>query len=219
MAVHCHKPKKQLRINEIRNPLEREPMQKPLVLGEPIFVGRKTELDDLQKHLDSMLEGKGSTVLVSGVAGRGKTRLVNEFLNIAQDKNVSILLGWCLSSSNVPYFPFVEAFNSYLSPDQENAANGNLSYTVSKMASYLTERSPEQNDEPTYEPTLLWKDRTFLTVTRELLFLSASKPLVLIPRRPTLGRHRILSPFSLYVPSLGLRANNDSRNIQKRRIN
>ena len=155
-------------------------MQQPLVLGEPIFVGRKTELDDLQKHLYSMLQGKGSTVLVSGVAGSGKTRLVNEFLNIAKDKNVSILLGWCLSSSNVPYFPFVEAFNSFLSPDQENTANGNLSYTVSKMASYLTERSPPQNDGPTHEPTLVWKDRTFLTVTKELLFLSASKPLVLI---------------------------------------
>ena len=67
-------------------------MQQSPVLGEPVFVGRKTELNDLQKHLDSMLVGKGTCVLVSGVAGSGKTRLINEFLNLAQGKNVVFFL-------------------------------------------------------------------------------------------------------------------------------
>ena len=84
------------------------------VLAEPVLVGRERELEELQKHLDLAVQGRGTTVFVSGEAGSGKTRLVNEFLcSSRQKRDVTELAGWCLSNSGVPYFPFIEAFNTY----------------------------------------------------------------------------------------------------------
>jgi DNA-binding NtrC family response regulator len=41
------------------------------MLAEPILVGRERELEELQRYLDSAVEGKGSTVFISGEAGSG----------------------------------------------------------------------------------------------------------------------------------------------------
>jgi len=43
-------------------------------LPDPILVGRKSELEELKRFLDSTLKGKGKTVLISGEAGSGKTK-------------------------------------------------------------------------------------------------------------------------------------------------
>jgi predicted ATPase len=51
--------------------------------AKPVLVGRDPEIKLLRQHLDSALNGKGSTVLICE-AGLGKTRLVNEFLNLAK---------------------------------------------------------------------------------------------------------------------------------------
>ena len=86
-----------------------------VTLVEPVLVGREHEFGELQNHLDLAFEGKGTTVFVSGEAGSGKTRLVNEFLNLVKKTEVAVLAGWCLSTAAVPYFPFLEAFDSYTS--------------------------------------------------------------------------------------------------------
>lgn len=83
---------------------------KQAILAEPMLVGRERELEELQRYLDSAVQGKGSTVFISGEAGSVKTRLIVEFLNAVKKKEVSILSGWCLSNAAQPYFPFVEAF-------------------------------------------------------------------------------------------------------------
>ena len=82
---------------------------------EPTLVGIDGEIKQLSHHLDSALAGKGATVFIGGEAGVGKTRLVNEFLNQAKETGVKVLSGWCLSEAAVPYFPFTEAFNAYMS--------------------------------------------------------------------------------------------------------
>ncbi len=82
---------------------------------EPVLVGRDKEMEQLMRCLASASDGKGTTVFVCGEAGIGKTRLINEFLSLAKKTGAKILRGWCLSEAAVPYFPFAEAFNSYLS--------------------------------------------------------------------------------------------------------
>ena len=62
--------------------------------------------------LDSAGKGKGTTVFVSGETGSGKTRFITEFLNTIKKKEMTILFGWCLSNTSLPYFPFIEAFSS-----------------------------------------------------------------------------------------------------------
>jgi KaiC/GvpD/RAD55 family RecA-like ATPase len=82
-------------------------------LSEPVLVGRERELEELGQNLESAIQGKGTTVFVSGEAGSGKTRLTREFLNSARKRGIAIMAGWCLSDSAAPFFPFVEAFNDY----------------------------------------------------------------------------------------------------------
>ena len=83
-----------------------------MILSEPVLVGRKKELKELERSLDSVLLGRGKTIFIAGEAGAGKTRLINEFLNITRKREITMLFGWCLSNTTLPYFPFIEAFSS-----------------------------------------------------------------------------------------------------------
>ena len=114
------------------------------ILAEPILVGREKELEELERCLAQASSGKGVTVFISGEAGAGKTRLTTEFLNIAKKKQVIVFTGWCLSDVAVPYFPFIEAFDSYISSNENNGvpvANQQLS-----LKSWLTKNQSEANE-------------------------------------------------------------------------
>ncbi|MGD9130786.1 MAG: DUF2791 family P-loop domain-containing protein [Candidatus Bathyarchaeota archaeon] len=152
-------------------------MRQPKVLAEPIFVGREQELEDLTQSLERTIAGKGSTLFISGEAGSGKTRLINEFLRVMQERVVTILSGWCLSNAALPYFPFIEAFSSNLSSREGGAI---VSQQLG-MRSLLSEAYPTETLEKnkTVAPQV-WKDQTFASVTRELLFTSSVKPLILV---------------------------------------
>jgi predicted ATPase len=94
------------------------------ILAEPALVGREHELELLEAFLNSAAEGKGKTVFISGEAGGGKSRLAHEFLKVAKTRSVGVMAGWCLSDAAAPYFPFVEAFNTYFALfEQEEPAS------------------------------------------------------------------------------------------------
>ena len=78
----------------------------------PPLIGREAELSSLLEHLERARSGHGSTVLVSGEAGIGKTRLVEELKVIAQSMGVLVLAASSLYESLTPYMPFVEALRS-----------------------------------------------------------------------------------------------------------
>lgn len=75
----------------------------------PMF-GRDRELAQLQSALAKTRTGHGRTILISGEAGVGKTRLVNEFLAAASE--ALILRGWCLPRIQEPLLPIREALRS-----------------------------------------------------------------------------------------------------------
>jgi len=169
-------------------------MSKPTVLAEPVFVGREAELRELQSLLNSVIEGKGRTVFVSGEAGSGKTRLTREFLQAAIKQGAAVMAGWCLSDSQVPYFPFMEAFNNYyasqnmeedttslLQPQAHlglgTPARIGLESGENQVTSWLTGQklsgkagalSPEA-----------WKDQVFIAVSETLHAIAAQNPLIL----------------------------------------
>lgn len=80
-----------------------------LALRQPELVGREEELDKLSQSLDNAISGKGSTVLIAGEAGIGKTRLVSELKKAAESNNVNIVQGWCLAESLEPLMPVKSA--------------------------------------------------------------------------------------------------------------
>jgi tetratricopeptide (TPR) repeat protein len=141
-------------------------------LAEPILVGREKELEELQAFLNDAVEGKGRTVFVSGEAGVGKTRLINEFLNIAKKQAVTILTAWCLSNAAVPYFPFFEAFRKYFSTERNSkeldVKNWLMGPSQSEQLGKLQIVTPQ-----------IWKDQTFTAVANTLTSISTKHPVIL----------------------------------------
>jgi len=148
--------------------------------AEPALVGRGQEIERLRQHLNSALNGKGTTVLICGEAGVGKTRLVNEFLNLAKTMGIKILSGWCLSEATVPYFPFTEAFNAHVSTISDDKAKSVVTKHLG-ITGWLKgpEFIRESKARGLFSTPEIEKDRTFETVARVFLQLSASEPLVL----------------------------------------
>ena len=75
------------------------------------FVGRVSELAELECALDATQAASGTTVLVAGEAGIGKTQLASELATRARGAGFEVLLGRCLDlvGTELPYQPFVEA--------------------------------------------------------------------------------------------------------------
>jgi len=119
---------------------------KSRILADPVLVGREHELEELQSFLNSAIAGKGTTVFVSGEAGAGKTRLINEFLNQAKKQEVTILTGWCLSNAAVPYFPFFEAFNAYFSGKENEKTAATLAIRNKESHEEIASKIKENRD-------------------------------------------------------------------------
>ena len=75
------------------------------------FVGRVRELGRLGHALDATRAGRGTTALVAGEAGIGKTRLASELAARAREAGFEVLLGHSIDlvGTELPYQPFVEA--------------------------------------------------------------------------------------------------------------
>lgn len=79
---------------------------------EPEMVGREEDLEELQAYVEMASDGFGSTVLLSGEAGIGKTRLIEEVKDYAQSKGFQVLSGYSLYESLTPYMPFMDVLRS-----------------------------------------------------------------------------------------------------------
>ena len=80
------------------------------------LVGRETELESLLRSIHKTGDGKGDVILLAGDTGVGKTRLAYEVLQKAVSSGIKILVGTCYEQEGqLPYQPFIEAFNRYLS--------------------------------------------------------------------------------------------------------
>jgi DNA-binding CsgD family transcriptional regulator/tetratricopeptide (TPR) repeat protein len=75
------------------------------------FVGRARELGQLGRALDATRASSGTTALVTGEAGIGKTRLASELAARARDAGFEVLLGRSINlvGTELPFQPFVEA--------------------------------------------------------------------------------------------------------------
>src|SRR5690349_16893905 len=85
------------------------------VRASAAFVGRVRELDDIGRALEAARAGAGSTVLVAGEAGIGKSRLAAEVARRAGAAGIEVLLGRSIDlvGSELPFQPFAEALPSF----------------------------------------------------------------------------------------------------------
>ena len=92
-------------------------------LVSPVFVGRDAELATLTAALDAAIAGDPAVVLLSGEAGVGKTRLVEEAAERASEAGARVLAGSCIEmgGDGLPFGPLAHAFRSLMrdtSPEQ-----------------------------------------------------------------------------------------------------
>jgi DNA-binding CsgD family transcriptional regulator/tetratricopeptide (TPR) repeat protein len=80
-------------------------------VAPPNLVGRAGELQRLEAALAASADGRGSTMLIGGEAGIGKTRLASELGERAREVGATVLSGRCIDlvGSGLPYLPLVEA--------------------------------------------------------------------------------------------------------------
>ncbi|HEY5787391.1 MAG TPA: AAA family ATPase [Microlunatus sp.] len=182
-------------------------------ISSPVFVGRSRELELLDGALTSAREGTATAVVVSGEAGIGKTRLVQEFTSRARASGARVLVGTCieLGDGELPHAPLTAILrqlghelepdrlavvlgqaNRVLDPEAPEALAGRLELVL-EMIGRLGELTPAVI---VFED-LHWADRS----TRDLLtFLIRSlrrEPIVLVAtyRSDELRRHPSLRAF------------------------
>jgi tetratricopeptide (TPR) repeat protein/DNA-binding MarR family transcriptional regulator len=151
------------------------------------FVGRKDELKQVHKTYENASGGRGGFLLISGEAGIGKTRLVNESMKRLARKNIHFLQASCLYQTAVdPYMPFVEALGRYLgraSKDLANSTMREIESTAPEFGGLLPlARGEEGNETESGEGTINLnseKIRIFETINRALTKIAEEYPIVL----------------------------------------
>jgi predicted ATPase len=89
------------------------PFQTALVC--PLLLAHEPQLAALDSMLTQAREGHGRTVLVSGEAGVGKSRLVAEVQVHAQQHGVVLIQGRCFEPDRVlPYAPLLDLLRGWV---------------------------------------------------------------------------------------------------------
>ena len=79
------------------------------------LIGRDEELEKLKVWINNLRECKGKVIFISGKAGSGKTRLVNELRRYAYTRNILFISGKCYRAPvKEPYYVLREALEEYI---------------------------------------------------------------------------------------------------------
>ena len=92
------------------------PVGTPAASGRGPLVGHDAELARLEETWSSVRHGSGRLVLLEGIAGSGKTRLVGAFLDAARAGGALILTTTCAADDCVPFGPLRRAVDDLLRP-------------------------------------------------------------------------------------------------------
>ncbi len=141
------------------------------------LVGREAEAAQLETLLDAAARGEGSTVLVTGRAGIGKSRLVAELAARAGERGATVLSGRCIQLVGVglPYLPFAEA----LRPVAESPPLAELAGQLHELARLVPELADGGSPVPPPEHGTDSRLRLFQEVFLALERLGAERPVVL----------------------------------------
>jgi len=163
-------------------PPEDEVTQRALAesyLSHTQLVGRRRELDQLERHVASLGAGKGSAVIVHGPSGCGRTRLLRELVLKAQLSGVpSIFVDAAVSRS--AYGTAVALLQRVLdaSPDAMREAVAQAG-VLSQLDPSITARIGHRIDTPTADISGSWRARVQEALHRVIGAACAAKPLLI----------------------------------------
>ncbi|HUA34310.1 MAG TPA: AAA family ATPase [Candidatus Binataceae bacterium] len=153
------------------------------MLNRTPFVGREQQIKWLGTKLDDLMNGRGAVTMLRGEAGIGKTRLLEEFSQIAATSGVTVLRGACYDGEwQRPYGPFAEAITEYA----RNSDRSELAAIIGKRAGVLARMAPVLNDliDDVATPDAIGGEdeqfRLYDAVAQFFIGITAHAPLVLI---------------------------------------
>ncbi len=115
----------------------------------PVMFGREAESARVDDVLRALLDGRSGLVIISGEAGIGKTRLIEEALARVEG-DLRVLRGACLSlGSNVPYLPFAEILRDLASQLPAHQLAHLVGPARADLARFLPELATGADDERT----------------------------------------------------------------------
>jgi len=119
------------------------------------FVGRQPELAQLAGWLEEAREGRPRIVIVGGEAGVGKSRLVEEFRNVAEEHGASWLFGAAADygAGRLPFGPVVQALRPAAHDTTLAARLGPARSEIARLFPTLAGGARPQAIEPAALPT------------------------------------------------------------------
>lgn len=141
------------------------------------LVAREEERERFRAALDAVMDGAGHVLLLGGESGVGKTRLLQELMVDARDRDYAVATARCYASDQEsPYYPFLEALSAL---------------STSKPARSLVEaqRSWKQvrrlvgegiADGGVVGPNVVRQQQLFLAVSNLLQTVAGSAPVVIL---------------------------------------
>lgn len=146
------------------------------------FVGRQDESARLRQHIEAVIGGRGSLVLVGGEPGVGKTRLVSEIATYASDRGLRVLSGRAYETEGMPpYLPFTEALEPFVrrcGADELRAyLDGNAPF-VAKLLPAVRHLLPDVSEAPSLNPDAE-RYQLFESVSEFMLKAAANSPTLL----------------------------------------
>ncbi len=93
-----------------------EPVNEALpATNNPILVGRDAEFAALRTGLEEAIAGRAGLFLITGEAGMGKSRLVEEVTSLARSRGFRVLSGRCWEAVDAPsYWPWIQVLRQPL---------------------------------------------------------------------------------------------------------
>jgi serine/threonine protein kinase/tetratricopeptide (TPR) repeat protein len=139
------------------------------------FVGREAEMSKLQTMLDKALEKKGSTCLIAGESGVGKSRVLDELRTLGLVNHALVLRGQAVDEGGIPFQVWQGALRwlSLLSELDDNEASI-LKEVVLDLPDLLGKRVPNA---PEVQPQAA--QTRFINVV-EMLFNRHEQPILVI---------------------------------------
>ncbi|MDQ5851638.1 MAG: AAA family ATPase, partial [Chloroflexota bacterium] len=149
----------------------------------PLLIGRTAILGALQQAIDALRDGQRQTVLVTGEAGIGKSRLVAEMRRYAAARGVLLLQGDCFAQDSAcPYAPLLDLLRARLMTQPAATSTASVGPFISELAPLLPDLLPLPPDAPT--PPVLDAEQKkrllFEALVHSLLPRSQQQPMLLI---------------------------------------
>jgi DNA-binding CsgD family transcriptional regulator/tetratricopeptide (TPR) repeat protein len=147
----------------------------------PTLVGRSVELAALRAAFERAGSGDAATVIVSGDAGVGKTRLVDELMRTARDDGALVLLGRCvdIGDGELAYAPIAGALRSLAEQIDEAELDAVLEPGRAELARLVPELAAGDAAQPA-GPASFGKARLFELLLGALGRLAGRRPVVLV---------------------------------------